>query len=62
MVSGVLSRRTEILVAIPNVPSEPMNAPRKSNPALSRRSLPSQVISPSGRTTSVPNTWFVVTP
>ena len=31
-------------VAIPNVPSEPMNAPRKSNPALSRRSLPSQVI------------------
>ena len=60
--SGLRIKRTATFVTIPRVPSEPMNAPRRSNPNVSLDVPPSQTFSPSASTTSIPKTWFVVTP
>ena len=54
--SGFAVRRTAIFVAIPRVPSLPMNAPRRSNPSGSGSKPPNRVTSPSGRTTSIAKT------
>ena len=61
-IGGFCIRRTQIFVATPNIPSDPTNAPRRSSPSGSGSSPPSVVIDPSGRTTSTPRTWALVTP
>ena len=61
-VCGVRNSRKVIAVAIPNVPSLPMNTPRRSRPGVSGSSPPKVVIEPSGSTTSIANTWLLVTP
>ena len=60
--SGTGSRRTAIFVAMPKVPSEPTNTPRRSYPGTSRAVPPSHTADPSSITTSMPSTWLVVTP
>ncbi|CAB5026513.1 unannotated protein [freshwater metagenome] len=55
-------RRTQILVVIPNMPSLPMNAPRRSRPIGSGSSPPSTTSEPSDRTTSQAKIWLDVTP
>ena len=54
--SGTFISRTATLVTIPKVPSEPMNAPRRSYPKVSRDLPPSQTRVPSASTTSIPST------
>ena len=60
--SGLRRTRRVISVAIPSVPSEPMNAPSRSGPSGSRALPPSSTISPSGSTTVSPVTWLTVKP
>ena len=50
--SGVRSSRTVTFVAMPSVPSEPRNTPRRSGPGCSPVSAPSVTTEPSGSTTS----------
>jgi len=54
--------RTQILVAIPNIPSLPTNAPRRSNPGTSDSVPPNCTSEPSLSTTSSPRTCDAVTP
>ena len=61
-VSGTGTSRTTTFVAMPSVPSEPMKRPRRSYPTGSGPWLPSHSTSPLAVTTSMPMTWFVVTP
>ena len=49
-------------VTMPRVPSLPTMTPVRSRPGESTFLPPSQTTSPSGSTTSSPNTWLVVTP
>ena len=51
--------RSVSFVAIPSVPSEPTNAPRRSGPSSHTDSSTS---SPSGRTISAASTWLTVNP
>ncbi len=51
-----------ILVAMPSVPSEPVNAPSRSYPLPTPVPSPSQVSSPAGVTISRPSTWLTVNP
>ncbi len=60
--SGLRSTRRVISVAMPSVPSEPMNAPSRSGPSGSSALPPSSTISPSGSTTVRPVTWLTVKP
>jgi len=53
---------TSTSVAMPSVPSLPTKRPRRSRPGGSSASPPRWAVSPSGRTTSRPTTWLVVTP
>ena len=61
-VSGFLTIRRTTFVTIPSRPSEPTTSPVMSYPGLSSVFPPVSIISPPGRTTSSPRTWFVVTP
>ena len=54
--SGAGTIRTQILVAIPSVPSDPTNAPSRSYPGRSTSLPPSRTSSPSESTTSSPIT------
>jgi hypothetical protein len=60
--SGLRSNRRVMAVAMPSVPSLPMNTPRRSSSGISGRSPPRVVTVPSGSTTSRPSTWLLVTP
>ncbi len=60
--AGILVSRTTILVTMPSVPSDPVNAPTRSYPGAAPLPSPSHTISPSGVTTSSPVTWFTVNP
>jgi hypothetical protein len=61
--SGERSSRTQILVAMPSVPSEPTNTPVRSYPgACAARPAPSRTSSPSAVHTSRPVTWCTVKP
>ena len=60
--SGCLSKRKVIAVAMPKVPSLPMNTPRRSNEGISASGPPRVVTVPSGSTTSSSKTWLLVTP
>src|ERR671932_968246 len=62
VVSGTGTTRSQAFVATPSVPSEPTNAPSRSYPGASSSAPPSQIISPSGSTTSRPVTYVVVKP
>jgi hypothetical protein len=53
---------TTILVTMPSVPSEPVNAPSRSYPVVTPVPSPSQVSSPDGVTISRPVTWCTVNP
>ena len=53
---------TTILVAMPSVPSDPVNAPSRSYPGEAPVPSPSQTSSPSGVTISSPVTWCTVNP
>ena len=53
---------TTILVTMPSVPSDPVNAPIRSYPGLAPVPSPSQTSSPSGVTISSPITWCTVKP
>src|ERR1700758_36314 len=53
---------TTILVTMPSVPSEPVNAPTRSYPDATPVPSPSQVSSPAGVTISSPVTWCTVNP
>src|SRR5258705_502457 len=59
---GIGVSLTMILVAMPSVPSEPVNAPTRSYPGAAPVPSPSQVSSPSGVTISSPVTWCTVNP
>ncbi len=59
---GVRISRTVISVAMPRVPSEPMNAPSRSYPGGSAALPPSRTVSPSGVTITRPSTWLTVKP
>ncbi|OGT95427.1 MAG: hypothetical protein A2083_09710 [Gemmatimonadetes bacterium GWC2_71_9] len=59
---GTGTRRTVISVAMPNIPSLPMNRPTRSAPHGSPAGLPSRSASPGGSTTSSARMWLVVTP
>src|SRR3954451_23222251 len=61
-VSGTGITRSHAFVATPSVPSEPTNVPSSSWPGASSPGPPSHIISPSGRTTSRPQTYVVVKP
>src|SRR5262249_51105131 len=54
--------RTQILVAMPKVPSDPTITPVRSYPGLSSTGPPVRTTRPSGRTNSSPRTWLTVTP
>ena len=60
--AGVRSSRRVMAVAMPRVPSLPMNTPRRSRPGISGSSPPRVAIEPSGSTTSIASTWLLVTP
>ena len=60
--SGAGNRRRVMAVAMPRVPSLPMNTPRRSSSGVSARPLPRVVTVPSGSTTSSSSTWLLVTP
>ncbi len=61
---GLRDSRTVISVAMPNVPSLPVNTPIRSRPcgSLGPAAWPKRAISPSGRTMTAPSTWSVVIP
>ena len=59
---GFLVSFTATLVAMPRVPSLPMNAPRRSSPAGSASSPPSIATWPDGSTASMATTCASVTP
>ena len=61
-VSGARNSRSVMAVAMPRVPSLPMNTPRRSRPPISGRPPPRVVTLPSGNTTSMASTWLLVTP
>src|SRR3954452_17301016 len=61
-VSGTGTTRSQAFVATPSVPSEPTNAPRSAWPGAASSRPPSHIISPSGSTTSSPQTYVVVKP
>ena len=54
--SGFGTTRSQILVAIPSVPSEPTKAPTRSYPGWSSSGPPSVTSEPSGSTSSRPVT------
>ena len=60
--AGAGSSRRVIAVAIPKVPSLPINTPRRSRAAISGWGPPRVVTVPSGSTTSMASTWLLVTP
>ena len=53
---GTFINLTATFVTIPKVPSDPINAPLRSYPKVSRDFPPSQTRSPSASTTSKPST------
>ena len=53
---------TTILVTMPSVPSEPVNAPSRSYPEQTPVPSPSHVSSPEGVTICSPVTWCTVNP
>ena len=59
---GLRNRRRVMAVAMPRVPSLPINAPRRSNSGASSSSPPRVITLPSGSTTSMARTWLLVTP
>ena len=59
---GSGSNRTITSVQMPSVPSDPTKRPSKSYPAWSANRPPNWTISPLGRTTVAPSTWFLVAP
>ena len=60
--SGFGSRRTQISVTMPSVPSLPTTAASRSKSGASSASPPSETTAPSARTTVAPSTWLKVTP
>ena len=60
--SGNGRSRTVIFVAIPKVPSDPINVPLKSYPGMNLEGPPICTIDPSSSTTSLLSTWLVVVP
>src|SRR3984957_17254615 len=60
--SGTGISLTTILVTMPSVPSEPVNAPSRSYPVVTPVPSPSQASSPDGVTISTPVTWCTVKP
>ena len=62
MLGGIRSSLTLIFVIAHSVPSEPTSTPQRSRPTRSGASPLTQCTLPSASTTSMPSTWFVVTP